>query len=107
AESMSAMLLDKDSKGGFEHAASYMYKDLPETAAADDDARIAELLHEMDGHGVEQGLIPISFQDLGSLRAVREHPDRLLGSYLVDPNRGMDGVADLVRAVEEAGVIAA
>ncbi len=109
AESMSAMLLDKDSLGGFEHAASYMYKDLPDNSAAeaDDDARIAELLHEMDTHGVERGLIPVSFQDVGSLRAVHEHPDRLLGSYLVDPNRGMDGVADLVRAVEEAGVIAA
>ena len=109
ADSMSAMLLDKDSKGEFEHAASYMYKDLPEpeSAEADDDARIAELLHEMDTHGVERGLIPVSFQDVASIRAVREHPDRLSGSFLVDPNKGMDGVADLVRAVEDYGVIAA
>ena len=31
ANSMSSLLLDQDSKSTFQHAASYMYKDLPET----------------------------------------------------------------------------
>ena len=105
AESMSPLLLDKDSKTTFEHAASYMYKDLPETV--DDEDRISTLLHEMDAHGIERGLIPVSFDDDASIRAVRAHPDRLLGSFLVDPNQGMDTVRDLVRAVEELGAVAA
>jgi predicted TIM-barrel fold metal-dependent hydrolase len=41
------------------------------------------------------------------LHAVRNYPDRFFGSYEVDPNRGMDAVRDLVRAVEELGVKAA
>ena len=42
-----------------------------------------------------------------SLRALKEHPDRFFGSLEVDPNRGMDAVRDLQRAVEELGVKAA
>ena len=105
AESLSPLLLDQDSKTTFEHAASYMYKDLPE--AVDDEDRITALLREMDTHGIEQGLIPVSFDDDASIRAVRDHPDRLLGNFLVDPNQGMDTVRDLVRAVEELVAVAA
>ena len=110
ADSMSPLLLDRDSKTTFEHAASYMFKDLPDTSGpetVDDEDRITGLLREMDTHGIERGLIPVSFDDDASIRAVREHPDRLLGSYLVDPNQGMDTVRDLVRAVEELGAVAA
>jgi predicted TIM-barrel fold metal-dependent hydrolase len=110
ADSMSPLLLDRDSKTTFEHAASYMYKDLPDTSGpetVDDEDRITGLLREMDTHGIERGLIPVSFDDDASIRAVRDHPDRLLGSYLVDPNQAMDTVRDLVRAVEELGAVAA
>jgi predicted TIM-barrel fold metal-dependent hydrolase len=107
ADSMSPLLLDTDSKTTFEHAASYMFKDLPPEAAADDADRIATLLREMDAHGIERGLIPVSFGDAASIRAVRAHPDRLLGSYLVDPNQGMETVRDLQRAVEDLGAVAA
>jgi hypothetical protein len=41
------------------------------------------------------------------VRAVREHPDRFIGSFSVDPNRGMEGVRDLVRAYETLNVKAA
>ena len=37
-------------------------------------------------------------------RRCEEHPDRFFGSFEVNPNRGMEGVRDLVRAVEELGV---
>ena len=110
ANSMSSLLLDQDSKSTFQHAASYMYKDLPETdgpEAVSDADRIGVLLREMDIYGIERGLIPVSFGDEASIRAVRGHPDRLLGSYLVDPNLAMEGVRDLERAVDQLGVVAA
>ena len=55
-------------------------------------------------------MLGISFHEersADSLRAVRTYPDRFFGSYEVDPNRGMDAVRDLRRAVEEFGVKAA
>jgi len=105
ADSMGPLLLDQGSRGEFQHAAGYMFKDLPEPDGDEDP--VAVLLAAMDGHGVERALIPVAFGDGVSARAVRDHPDRLFGSYLVDPNRGMDGVRDLERAVGELGVIAA
>jgi predicted TIM-barrel fold metal-dependent hydrolase len=39
--------------------------------------------------------------------AVAAHPKRLFGSMLVDPNRGIEAIRDLKRAVREFGVIAA
>jgi predicted TIM-barrel fold metal-dependent hydrolase len=41
------------------------------------------------------------------VRAVKEHPDLLLGSVAIDPNDGMGAVRDLQRAVEEIGARAA
>ena len=55
-----------------------------------DEDPVAALLAEMDGHGIELALVPVSFADETSLRALREHPDRILGSFMVNPNRGME-----------------
>jgi predicted TIM-barrel fold metal-dependent hydrolase len=109
AKSMAPLLLDADSMAQFQHAAAYMYKDLPEDtpASADGPDPVETLLGEMDRHGIEKALVPIAFGDEISLRAARDHPDRILASFLVDPNRGMEGVRGLVRAVEEFGVVAA
>jgi predicted TIM-barrel fold metal-dependent hydrolase len=105
ATSMAPLLLDAESMAEFQHAASYMYKDLP--ADRPDTDPVATLLAEMDSHGIAQALIPVSFADEVSMRAVREHPDRLLASFMVDPNRGMETVRALARAADEFGVRAA
>jgi len=105
ATAMAPLLLDPESRAQFEHAASYMYKDLPDEQPDADP--VATLIGEMDRHGISQALVPVAFSDANSQRAVREHPDRILASFQVDPNRGMDGVRELRRAVEEFGVIAA
>ena len=109
AESMSRLLLDQESQGEFEHAASYMFKDLPAGPDPDDDdqARVATLLREMDAWGIEKALIPVSYADTASVLGVRSYPGRLLGSFLVDPNQGMDTVRLLTRAVEDLGAVAA
>ena len=106
ARSMAPLLLDEGSKTEFQHAASYMYKDLPPEPEMGEDP-VAVLLREMDTHGVAQGLLPVTPDDPVATRAIREHPDRLIGSYLVDPVRGMDGVRELETAVRELGVKAA
>jgi hypothetical protein len=106
ARSMAPLLLDEGSKGEFQHAASYMYKDLPPEPEMGEDP-VAVLLREMDTHGVAQGLLPVTPDDAVATRAIREHPDRLIGSYLVDPLRGMEGVRELETVVRELGVKAA
>lgn len=106
ARSMAPLLLDAGSKGEFQHAASYMYKELPPEPDMGEDP-VAVLLREMDAYGVAQGLLPVTADDAVATRAIRDHPDRLIGSFLVDPVRGMEGVRDLERAVRELGVKAA
>ena len=106
ARSMAPLLLDSGSKGEFQHAASYMYKELPPEPEMGEDP-VAVLLREMDTYGVAQGLLPVTPDDAVATRAIRDHPDRLIGSYLVDPLRGMDGVRELETVVREFGVKAA
>ena len=65
----------------------------------------------MDHFGIEKAMLGIGGR-AGSSAPTRtarsqEHPDRFFCSYEVDPNRGMEGVRDLVRAYDEFGVKAA
>jgi uncharacterized protein len=103
-----ANLRDRESLEEFEFPAQYMFKDVPHPEPGDDSVRF--LLEQMDKFGIERGMLGVGFQSEraeDSLRALREHPDRFFGSIEVDPNRGMDAVRDLQRAVEELGVKAA
>jgi hypothetical protein len=92
--------------GDLRHPAGYMFADLPEV-----DGEVpfdAFLVAEMDRWGVEAGLLPVTFadDDLGRA-AVQRHPDRLVGSFAVDPTNGVDDMRALRRAVHELGVRAA
>ena len=99
-----AGLLHDEESRGLRHGAGYMFKDLPD-APSDDYPSF--LLTEMDRYGIERGLVPVSFDEPIGRALVSEHPGRFSGNYLVDPNKGMDEVRALTRAVEELGVIAA
>jgi predicted TIM-barrel fold metal-dependent hydrolase len=103
-DSMSAVLRDEGSKT-FQHPAGYMFKDTP-TRRREPDS-IDHLLDEMDRFGIEHGLIPVTLTDELHIRAISEHPDRLLGSLEVDPNQGIAAVRELERAVRDHGVVAA
>jgi predicted TIM-barrel fold metal-dependent hydrolase len=86
--------------------AGYMFKDLP---VVDRDLPYeAYLVGEMDRWGVAAGMIPVGLadDDLGR-EVLAAHPDRLVGSFGIDPNKGTAGVAELRRAVQELGVKAA
>ena len=103
-DAMSAVLRDEGSKT-FQHPAGYMFKDTP-TITREPDS-IDRLLFEMDRFGIERGLVPVTLTDELHVRAITEHPDRLLGSIEVDPNRGVDAVRELDRAVTDHGIVAA
>jgi uncharacterized protein len=100
-----AGLMDDESKE-MAFPAQYMFKDVPPDIDAEADP-VAVVLGEMDHFGIEKAMLGVSFDRSVSTRALRQHPDRFFGSYEVDPNAGMAGVRDLVRAVEELDVRAA
>src|SRR5687768_13800007 len=98
-------LMDKESKE-FDFPVQYMFKGVPDDLDADVDP-VAAVLAEMDHHGIDRAMIGVNFERGNGVRAIQEHPDRFFGSYEVNPNKGMEGVRSLVRAVEELGVKAA
>jgi predicted TIM-barrel fold metal-dependent hydrolase len=61
----------------------------------------------MDRVGIERAMIGVDAGNKEAQRAIREHPKRFFGSCQVNPNAGMDGVRELVRAYETWGVKAA
>ncbi len=86
------------------HPHGYMFRDVPDELREDDDPQLAvrETLELMDQHGIEYGLI--SLTDERAPQALKDYPDRFVGSLAVDGNRGMDQVRDIVRAHEEHGI---
>ena len=87
-----------------EFPAQYMFGDVPHPDPGDDP--VDAVLKQMDHFGIEKAMIGVGFEESRNdkLRAVRDHPDRFIGSFGVDPNRGMEGVRDLVKAYETLGI---
>jgi predicted TIM-barrel fold metal-dependent hydrolase len=83
-----------------EHPAGYMFKDTPKVATE-------QLLPEMDRFGVQLALIPVVRDEPVAASLLRGHPDRFLGCYQLEPDRGSTGVRELRQAVEEHAVVAA
>jgi predicted TIM-barrel fold metal-dependent hydrolase len=97
--------MDKESLE-MEFPAQYMFKDVPKDMPDDADP-VQVVLGEMDHFGIDKAMLGIGAGRSETMRAVKEHPDRFFCSYEVDPNKGMEGVRDLVRAYEEFGIKAA
>ena len=91
----------KDGSKDFEFPVEYMFKQVPKELYGRKDP-VALTLHEMDRFGVEVGLVGCG--DEVSQKALKDHSDRFVASGWVDPNRGMDGIRDMVRQHEEFGV---
>src|SRR3546814_20428916 len=89
-----------------EFPVEYMFKEVPADVDPDADP-VSVVLGEMDHFGIEQAMVGVSLDRTVSTRALTEHPDRFFGSYEVNPNLGMEGVRNLVRAYAEHGVKAA
>ena len=88
----------------YEFPAQYMFHDVPHVDGGPDP--VGATLKLMDHHGIEKAMIGVGFgpgrED--KVKAVADHPDRFIGSFSVDPNTGMDGVRDLVKAYETLGI---
>lgn len=91
----------KESSADFEFPVEYIFKGVPKELYGAGDP-IALTLKEMDRFGVEMGLIGVGGEV--SAKALKDHPDRFIPQGSVDPNRGMDGVRDMVRQHEAFGV---
>jgi predicted TIM-barrel fold metal-dependent hydrolase len=97
---------DRESKEEFEFPVEYMFKDVPDKKLKETTDPIAVTLGEMDRWGIERALIGVGRggEDDTGARALRQHPDRFIPSTQGDPNLGMKGVSDIVRAYETFGV---
>lgn len=102
---MGPLLLDKESRELFKMPAEYMFKAIPTVRDSDDYIGIA--IDEMDKHGIEKAMISVRFGNPLGARAMKEHPNRFIPSFAVNPTNGMEGVRELRRAVDEFGVKAA
>jgi predicted TIM-barrel fold metal-dependent hydrolase len=91
----------KDGSTDFDFPVEYMFKNVPKELYGTKDP-LSITLHEMDRFGVEIGLIGAG-GDI-SQKAIKDHPDRFVAQGSVDPNRGMEGIRDMVRQHEEYGV---
>jgi hypothetical protein len=78
--------------------AQYMFKGVPTYDQVDDPVALA--LGEMDKHNIRRALLGVH-ENEHAQRGFREHPDRFLGLFNVDPNQGMDAVRGLEHAVKE------
>ena len=87
------MLKDTASKERFEFPAEYMFKGVPKVGHEDD--YVAYTLGLMDRFGIETALLGYDPKDPNTVRALADHPDRFVGEYFVDPNRGMDAVREI------------
>jgi predicted TIM-barrel fold metal-dependent hydrolase len=91
----------KDNSVNDDFPVEYMYKNVPKEVYGSDDP-VYVTLSEMDRYGIEKGMIGIFGE--ASEKAMKEHPDRFIASGSVDPNRGMDGIREMVRQYEVYGV---
>jgi predicted TIM-barrel fold metal-dependent hydrolase len=96
----------------YEFPVQYMFKDVPHLDPGKNDP-VDLTLHLMDQYGIDKAMVGVGLGDpsrnrgAGDMDAVTKHPDRFIPSLNVDPNHGMDGVRDLVKAYETIGIKAA
>ncbi|MBL7501084.1 amidohydrolase [Frankia sp. CNm7] len=102
-----AVLRDAQSRDEFVMPAQYMFREIPDNELADGVDPVALVLGELDRHGVDVALVSVSANEEVAARALAEHPDRFVGSWSCDPNRGMAGIRELVHAHETYGIRAA
>jgi len=91
----------KDGSTDLDFPVEYMFKNVPKELYGNKDP-ISVTLHEMDRFGIEIGLIGAG-GDV-SRKALQTYPDRFVAQGGVDPNKGKEGIRDMVRQYEEFGV---
>ena len=92
----------KDPSASFDFPVEYMFKQVPKELYGSNEDPISLTLNEMDRHGIEMGVIGVDGEV--SRKALKAHPDRFIPQGSVDPNKGMEGIRNMVRQYEEFGV---
>ena len=92
----------KDGSTDFDFPVEYMFKQVPKELYGASKDPIKLTLNAMDKHGIEVGVIGVG-GDI-SRKALKEYPHRFVGQGSVDPNKGMEGIRDMLRQYEEFGV---
>ena len=95
----------------YEFPVQYMFKDVPHMDLGSADP-VDATLHLMDRYGIEQAMVGVALDDRrnggqATCGAVRRTPTGSSARSSVDPNQGMNGVRDLVKAYETLGIKAA
>jgi predicted TIM-barrel fold metal-dependent hydrolase len=93
--------LDKQAKEEFTFPVEYMFKGVPHDWGKGADP-VDITVKAMDQYGVERA--PMAVRGDDQRRALKDHPDRFFPMGMVDPNRGMDTVRQMVRDYEEWGI---
>ena len=101
-EFMKPLLLDEESRNVFQMPVQYMFKDIPQAGAQAD--YVAYTVEQMDRVGIERAMLGVSDDNQVTQRALERFPNRFFASYMVDPNRGMPAVRDVVRMQREYGI---
>ena len=94
---------DRQSKEEFEFPAEYMFKNSPDKVLEKDDP-VGTTLREMDKWGVEKGMIGVSDPEGNGVKALKDQPDRFIPSGNGDPNKGMQGIEQIVKEYETFGI---
>jgi predicted TIM-barrel fold metal-dependent hydrolase len=94
---------DRQSKEEFQFPAEYMFKNSPDKVLEKDDP-IGTTLREMDKWGIERGMIGVSDPEGNGPKALKDHPDRFIPSGNGDPNKGMQGIEQIVKEYETFGI---
>ena len=97
---MMPLFMDEKSRSYKKMPAEHLFRNVPDIGAHDD--YVAYTVAKMDAFGIEKAMIGVS-HDV-SVDALRRFPDRFVGSYHADPNRGMDEVRQIVRLHKELGI---
>ena len=92
----------KDTSTEFDFPVEYIFKQVPKELYGSTEDPIQLTLNEMDKYDIEIGVTGVGGEV--SRKALKEHPDRFVGQGSVDPNKGMEGVRDMVRQYDEFGV---
>ncbi|MEX2080743.1 MAG: amidohydrolase family protein [Dehalococcoidia bacterium] len=82
---------------------NYLFKGWTERRAKG--TTLDEMIEEMDAAGVEKGILCAGYGEAEDRQwvvdAINRFPDRLAGSLVVDPRRGMDGLREVDRFVND------
>jgi predicted TIM-barrel fold metal-dependent hydrolase len=79
----------------------YLFKD--DLALPDGRESIEYTLEQMDRFGIGRAVVDVELDPVGAA-ALERHPDRFVGSCVVDPNTGMDAVRKIDTLHRELGI---